>query len=142
MVKILLHCSTNILHHKLNLNTRHNNKCVCVVNNVCDITSFHLYIVECVQLCIITMRCKTGAVKRLLMVPTYQLYCSYLFVFHHVLPVNYVENSFVLHVLNSFSFSMLATYMSVDRGSSTYETVARVKVIGVGSSASNELRSH
>ena len=56
--------------------------------------------------------------------------------------MNYVENSFVLHVLNSFSFSMLATYMSVDRGSSTDEMAARVEVIGVGSSASNELRSH
>ena len=64
--------------------------------------------------------------------------------FHHVLPlpVDFVENSFVLHVLNSFSFSMLATYMSVDRGNSVYAIVDRVKVIGVGSSASNELRSH
>ena len=51
---------------------------------------------------------------------------SYTVVFHHVLPVDFVENSFVLHVLNSFSFSMLATYMSVDRGSSTYEMVTRV----------------
>ena len=72
-----------------------------------------------------------------------QSYCSYL-CFHHVLPlpVDYVENSFVLHVLNSFSFSVLATYMSIDRGSSADEMVARVKVIGIGSSASNELRSH